>query len=138
MELRGCLSVNSSLALAAAAAAGAGVAFLPLFAATSGLESGRLRRVLTTGRSEPQALYALYPQHRFTSRNVRLFVEHLGGQYQPTATTVTGNASCQVYRRLGSQPPEGSLAGSAEPTHASDGPGLAQGCCPLVGALRTF
>jgi len=81
VQLGGSLSVNSSLALGAAAVAGAGVAFLPLFAVKSELESGRLRRLLTTWRSEPQALYALYPRHRFTSRNVRLLVEHLAVQY---------------------------------------------------------
>lgn len=81
VELRGALSVNSSLALVAAATEGAGVAFLPSFAVKSQLQSGRLRRLLPAWRSEPQALYALYPRHRFTSRGVRLFVEQLAAQY---------------------------------------------------------
>lgn len=81
VELDGALFVNSSLALATAAAEGAGVALLPYFAAQEGLVSGRLTRLLPEWVSEAQALYALYPRHRFTSRVVKLFVEHLSDHY---------------------------------------------------------
>ncbi|HEX2877175.1 MAG TPA: LysR substrate-binding domain-containing protein [Polyangiaceae bacterium] len=81
VELRGPLLVNSSLALATAAAEGAGVVLLPQFAAKIGLASGRLVRLLPDWSSEAQALYALYPRHRFTSRIVKLFVAYLSDQY---------------------------------------------------------
>lgn len=81
VELRGALLVNNSLALATAAAEGAGVALLPHFAAKSALTSGRLMRLLPDWSSDAQALYALYPRHRFTSRIVKLFVEYLSDQY---------------------------------------------------------
>lgn len=81
VDLRGALLVNSSLALATAAAEGAGVALLPHFAAKGALASGRLTRLLPDWSSEAQALYALYPRHRFTSRIVKLFVDYLSDQY---------------------------------------------------------
>lgn len=81
VELRGALLVNNSLALATAAAEGAGVALLPHFAAKSALTSGRLMRLLPDWSSDAQALYALYPRHRFTSRIVKLFVDYLSDQY---------------------------------------------------------
>lgn len=81
VKARAALFVNSSLALTTAAAAGAGVALLPHFAAKTPLANGHLVRLLPAWSSEPQALYALYPRHRFTSRIVRLFVEHLSDQY---------------------------------------------------------
>ena len=77
VDIDGPLRVNSSLALVQAAAAGLGLAFVPLRAVRRELAEDRLVTVLRDWKDEPQALYAVYPRHRESSRLLRLFIEHL-------------------------------------------------------------
>ncbi len=77
VDIDGPLRVNSSLALVQATVAGVGLAFVPELTVRRELAKKRLVTVLREWKGEPQALYAVYPRHRESSRALRLFVEHL-------------------------------------------------------------
>jgi DNA-binding transcriptional LysR family regulator len=77
VDVDGVLRVNNSLALVRAAVAGAGLARVPASLAREELGGGTLRPVLERWQVEPQALFALYPQHRESAPKVKLFVDHL-------------------------------------------------------------
>lgn len=77
VEIDSPLHVNNSLALVRAAVAGAGIVLVPRVTAEHELASGSLVPVLRGWTAEPQALYAVYPQHRQASSKVRLLIEHL-------------------------------------------------------------
>ncbi len=82
IDVKGPLRVTSSMALVQAAALGVGIALVPFFTVEHELADGRLVRLLRDWQSEPQALYAIYPRHRETSRTLRFVVEQLAARLQ--------------------------------------------------------
>lgn len=68
---------NSSLAIRDAALQGLGLALLPLVYVDDALRRGQLVDALPGWKGEPQAVYAVYPAHRETSRKLRLFIDFL-------------------------------------------------------------
>lgn len=84
VRVRGRFAANNSEALRDAATAGLGVALLPDFSAQSGLQSGRLVRVLPEWSpvdSFGAYLYAVRPYAALVPRSVAAFVEFLKTQY---------------------------------------------------------
>lgn len=77
VDVQAALRVNNSLALVRAAVAGAGVTRVPTSIAREELKRGTLLPLLERWQSEPQGLFALYPQHRESAPKVHLFVNHL-------------------------------------------------------------
>lgn len=81
VDIRGPLSVNSSLALAEAARAGAGIALLPEVTVRGALAAHQLESVLPQWSAEPQSLFAVYPRHHQVSERVRLFIDFLAARF---------------------------------------------------------
>lgn len=77
IDVDGPLRVNSSLGLVRAAEAGTGLALVPLFTVREELHRGTLKPILSGWKTEPQALYAVYPQHREASQKLRLFLDFI-------------------------------------------------------------
>jgi DNA-binding transcriptional LysR family regulator len=71
------LCANNAEVLKQAALKDRGVALLPVFIASSALDSGELLRVLGNYRAPDIALYAIYPPTRHLSLKVRLFIDFL-------------------------------------------------------------
>lgn len=63
--------------LCQAACAGLGIALLPTFIAGEQIRSGELVRIMTNYTVPPLNAYAVYPQTRHLSRQVRAFIDHL-------------------------------------------------------------
>jgi DNA-binding transcriptional LysR family regulator len=68
---------NNGEALRHAALAGTGIAQLPTFIVGADLAAGRLVPVLTSWKTEPLSVHALYARHRHVSPRVMAFVAHL-------------------------------------------------------------
>lgn len=77
IDVSGPLRINSSLGLIRAAESGAGIALVPLFAVQAELRAKVLKTVLNTWQPELQTLYAVYPQHRQGSQNLRLLLDFI-------------------------------------------------------------
>lgn len=57
---------------------GVGVAILPIFTASEHLKSGELIQILPEYKTHPErGIYAMFPQNRYLSTKVRLFVDDL-------------------------------------------------------------
>jgi DNA-binding transcriptional LysR family regulator len=84
VRVAGPFSANNSEALRDAAAAGLGIALLPDFSAQSGLQTGKLVKVLPAWEpveSFGEHLYAVRPYAAHVPRSVAAFVEFLKQQY---------------------------------------------------------
>ncbi len=69
---------NNAEAMLEACRQGLGLAVLPIFTAATYLNSGQLVNVLPDYKTSPElAIYALYPQNRYLSTKVRLFIDWL-------------------------------------------------------------
>lgn len=77
VRVQGPLHANNGEVIRDAAIAGLGIALLPDFIHGDALAAARLIPVLPAWRPLPSAVYALYPQHRESSRLMRAFIEHL-------------------------------------------------------------
>lgn len=77
LAMRGRVTVNNGESSYDAAVAGLGVAMLPMFIAAPGLCSGKLVRVASFAEPVPDIIYAVYPQTRYVSRQVRSVIDHL-------------------------------------------------------------
>ena len=76
----GRMRANNGELLRDAALAGMGIAYLPRFIVEHAVARGDLQTVLDEFVTEPLALFAVYPQHRQTSRPVQVLVEFLREQ----------------------------------------------------------
>lgn len=84
VRVAGPFAANNSEALRDAAAAGLGIALLPDFSAQSGLQAGKLVRVLPAWEpveSFGDYLYAVRPYAAHVPRAVAAFVDFLRKQY---------------------------------------------------------
>ncbi|MBD8124072.1 LysR family transcriptional regulator [Pseudomonas lutea] len=75
------LSANSPMALRAAAIAGLGIASFDRFIVHDALADGRLTHVLPQWTQRPRSLYALYPQSRYVTPKVRVFLDYAQQYY---------------------------------------------------------
>ena len=67
---------NNAEAMLEACLQGLGIALLPVFIAAPYLQSGKLVHVLNDFETSPKlAIYAIYPQNRYLSTKVRLFID---------------------------------------------------------------
>lgn len=71
------VAVNDARSYLTAALNGLGISPLPYFMAAEALARGDLVRVLPEWRTEPIALYVVYPPNRHLSNKVRVFVDWL-------------------------------------------------------------
>ena len=84
MDLRveGNWKSNSGHALLQATLGGLGLAELPHFYVRDELSAGRLTTVLAHFRPTDTAMWAIYPQNRYLSAKVRLFLNFLKQRLQ--------------------------------------------------------
>ena len=68
---------DNGAALLTAARNGLGIALLPFFAVLDDLDNGNLVQVLEPWNHHPQPVWVMYPQHRYLSTKVRLFIDYL-------------------------------------------------------------
>lgn len=76
MELQGNWCSNSGAALITAALAGLGICRLPVLCVRDYLESGHLEAILEEHRSDPLAVWMVYPNARYVPLRTRLFIEY--------------------------------------------------------------
>lgn len=84
VPVSGRFSANSSMAIRDAALRGVGPALLPTIYVEQDLKAGRLVNVLPGWSGAPQALFAVYPAHRESSRKLRVFIDYLVDQLRQT------------------------------------------------------
>lgn len=77
VRVSGPLAINSLRAVYDAAVAGLGIAMLPLFAATTQLDTSSLCRVLPDWRGPEAGMHVVYPSGRHLSVKTRSFVDFL-------------------------------------------------------------
>lgn len=80
----GSYRVNNGLALIQAAVAGLGLILTPNLLAQPELDSKQLLPLLPEITFAPHALYAIYPQHKQTSRKLRTFIDFLVEHFSKT------------------------------------------------------
>ncbi len=85
VRVSGRLTVNSPEAVRLAVLAGHGVALAPAFAVEQDVAAGRLAAVLADWTPEPRDIWVVFPQNRYLSTRVRLFVEHVAGAFRTPA-----------------------------------------------------
>ncbi len=72
------MGANNAEMMLQACLEGVGIALLPVFAAATYLQSGQLVQLLPEYHSYPQLnIYAIFPENRYLSTKVKLFLEHL-------------------------------------------------------------
>jgi DNA-binding transcriptional LysR family regulator len=81
VPVKGKLRTNNGEVVRDAAAGGRGIAYLPLFIVKDALEQGRLVPILQTHQPPNTAFYAVYPQHRQSSRAVQAFATFLHNHF---------------------------------------------------------
>jgi len=81
IAVEGPYRVNSANAAAAATVAGVGLAYLPTFVAGPLLESGELVPLLRDFEPVEISVYAVYPESRYPSAGVRVFVDALARRF---------------------------------------------------------
>lgn len=73
-----CFAANNAEMMLEACLQGVGIALIPVFAAATYLQSGRLVEVLPDCTTHPErGIYAIFPQNRHLSTKTRLFVDWL-------------------------------------------------------------
>lgn len=77
VEVRGNIRVNSGEIVRTLAAAGHGIALIPRFMVIKELQSGELVSILEDTIQFKAGLFAVYPERRFVSANVRSFIDYL-------------------------------------------------------------
>lgn len=77
VPVKGKLRTNNGEVVRDAAVAGLGIAYLPVFIVSDALNDGRLQPVLQAHQPPTSAFYAVYPQHRQSSRAVQTFANFL-------------------------------------------------------------
>ncbi len=82
-HVSGGLHVNSADAARCAALEGYGVILVPTFVIGEDVAAGRLTRLLCDWTPEHRDIWAVFPQNRFLSGRVRLFVDHLAEAFGP-------------------------------------------------------
>jgi DNA-binding transcriptional LysR family regulator len=90
--------INDPFALRDLARAGVGITLLPSYLVDEDLASGALVRVLPTLALPEQPVFAVYPDRRYLSPKVRVFLELLRGQL---ARTIRTPAVVPAARRRG-------------------------------------
>lgn len=71
-------AANSGEILLSACNAGLGIAILPMFIASPALASGQLIQLLPEYQSYPErSIYIVYPDKKFISTKLRLFIDHI-------------------------------------------------------------
>jgi len=75
---------NNAEMLRAAALDSVGIAVLPSWAVSEALRSGALRRVLEGCELPGSTIYAVYPDNRLMSMEVRALVDHLARSFGRT------------------------------------------------------
>ena len=76
-QMEGQITVNSAEALIACCLAGLGMIQVPAYDVRDYLESGALKEIMPEWRPEALSLTLLYPERRYISPRVRVFVEWL-------------------------------------------------------------
>ena len=84
VAVEGRFRANNGVALQEAARRGLGICILPDFIANEDLKRGTLVEVLSEWMPENRAIWALYPHNRHLSAKVRLFIDYLADQLNPT------------------------------------------------------
>lgn len=85
INVKGPLRANNGEVLRDLAIAGRGIAYLPDFIINGAVSSGQLIPILRQYSPSASAVYAVYPQHRQSSRLVQLFVEFLVDHFEAHA-----------------------------------------------------
>lgn len=75
------LHANNGDALKAAAEAGLGLVMLPSFIVNDAIKTKRLRILLPDYKAYDIAAYAVYPQTRYVSQRVRVFIDYLAARF---------------------------------------------------------
>ncbi|MFX1674326.1 LysR family transcriptional regulator [Paraburkholderia sp. A2WS-5] len=91
-EVRGPLRANNGEVIRDAAVAGLGICYLPDFIVAGSVDAGLLVEVLEAFMPPPNALHALYPQHREASVTIRAFTQFLRERLAARAATARGGA----------------------------------------------
>ncbi|BBN81412.1 transcriptional regulator [Pseudoalteromonas sp. A25] len=81
----GNLTCNSGWALLDAASKGFGLVQLPHYYVHQALDSGKLVEVLPNFKPEREGVWALYPPRQYVPTSLRLLLDHLVCQFDPTA-----------------------------------------------------
>lgn len=81
VEVTGPLTVNNSVALVEALTAGVGLSLIPTFIVEGKVQSGTLTQTLVDYRPTQQSLYAVYPQSKYVSQKVRLFIDFMADYF---------------------------------------------------------
>lgn len=76
-QVRGRMRANNGDALMEAAIRGIGIVCQPSFLASSAIEAGRVRSILTEYPMPELGIYAVFPSNRFIPYRVRLLVDYL-------------------------------------------------------------
>ncbi len=91
VPVEGKVTANNGQALAEAASAGLGIDLTPDFIVAEYIRTGELVPVLTDWKTREMALWVVYPDRRFLSRKVRLFIDFLAQEFSDGAPwTLTG------------------------------------------------
>ncbi|HKR45300.1 MAG TPA: LysR substrate-binding domain-containing protein, partial [Paraburkholderia sp.] len=69
-----------------------GICYLPDFIVAGSVDAGLLVEVLEPFMPPPNALHALYPQHREASVTIRAFTQYLRERLAARAATARGGA----------------------------------------------
>ncbi|MBB2998692.1 LysR family transcriptional regulator [Paraburkholderia tropica] len=91
-EVHGPLRANNGEVIRDAAIAGLGICYLPDFIVAGSVDAGVLVEVLEDYMPPPNALHALYPQHREASVTIRAFTQYLRERLAARAATARGGA----------------------------------------------
>ncbi|MEI7292736.1 LysR family transcriptional regulator [Paraburkholderia tropica] len=91
-EVHGPLRANNGEVIRDAAIAGLGICYLPDFIVAGSVDAGVLVEVLADYMPPPNALHALYPQHREASVTIRAFTQYLRERLAARAATARGGA----------------------------------------------
>ncbi|MBN3812333.1 LysR family transcriptional regulator [Paraburkholderia sp. Ac-20347] len=91
-EVHGPLRANNGEVIRDAAIAGLGICYLPDFIVAGSVDAGVLVEVLEDYMPPPNALHALYPQHREASVTIRAFTHYLRERLAARAATARGGA----------------------------------------------
>ncbi|WP_322011516.1 LysR family transcriptional regulator [Paraburkholderia sp. J12] len=91
-DVQGPLRANNGEVIRDSAIAGLGIAYLPDFIVAGSVDAGLLVEVLVPFMPPPNALHAVYPQHREGSVTIRAFTQFLRERLSARAATARGGA----------------------------------------------
>jgi len=95
VPIKGNLRINSNPALVKAAVMGLGLAKLSSFLISEEVRRGALEEVLCDYREDPIGIHAAYPNQRYLSFKVKLFIDFLGERFQSDSYWNQGPSSLQ-------------------------------------------